>query len=169
MEDFYDLFVYELRNIYAVEEHMVEACPRIVAGVHSKKLKEALDLHGKETKIQLGRLEKISLELNEKLKGQTCPAMTACIKEIDRILHHDYDPDVKDAALVANLQKIEHYEIACYGTLKAYAKHFKMEKVLALLEESSQEEGKSNKALISLAEGSLFSSGINRRAIRKSA
>lgn len=169
MKDFYDLFIRELKNIYGIEEQLVEALPKLASAAKSEKLKEAIKNHLEETKMQLKRLEMIGEELNVTLAGQPATVITAMIKDGEKLLAADMDIDVRDAAIIAAGQKIEHLEIACYGILKAYAKHFKLDNVIHLLEESSKEEGHANKRLTEIAEGSFFATGINKTACKKCA
>ena len=167
MKDFYELFIHELKNVYSVENQLIRALPKLIDKTHSKKLKEALRHHLHETKDQLRRLEEIALELSLDLNGYESQAIKTLIKEAHRFAKNKYDSVVKDAGLITNIQQIEHYEIACYGALKAYAKHFKFKEIEALLEKTSAEEGEANKTLTEIAEGTLFSSGINTEAHKK--
>jgi len=169
MKDFYDLFIRDLKHIYNVEEQIVKALPDLAKAATSEKLKEALRHHLKETKEQVKRLEEISKELNQDLAGYECEVTHDLLKEAHKITRANYDHFVKDAALISAMQRIEHFEIACYGALKAYAKHFKLKKVEELLEESSKEEGNADKKLIEIAEGTLFTSGINTEAHKRCA
>src|SRR5689334_10060940 len=120
MQNFYDLFIKQLKEMYNAEVQIVESLPKVGAAVRSSKLKEALHKHFEETKQQVRRLEEIGHELNEDLRGAKNDAMAGLIKEAGKIMKANYDQMVKDAALIVVLQQIEHYEIASYGALKCY-------------------------------------------------
>jgi ferritin-like metal-binding protein YciE len=169
MKDFYALFVHELKSMYGAEKKIVKALPKMVEAAKSEKLKEAFRHHLKETENQVRRLEEIGVTLNEDLKGHDCMVIDSLLKEGKKIIESSYDKVVKDSALICAAQRIEHYEIACYGILKAFAKHFKLKEIEELLEESSKEEGHANKILGEIAEGTLFTSGVNVIACRKCA
>lgn len=169
MKDFYALFVQELKNIYSVEKQLIEALPKMATAAKSSKLKEAIRHHLQETKNQLERLEEIGLEINEDLRGYECVPLASMIKEAQKIIRSSFEPSVKDAALISGAQRVEHYEIACYGFLKSCAKHFKLEHVEKLLDESSKEEGNADKKLNEIADGTVFTSGVNDEAFKKCA
>lgn len=169
MKDFYDLFINELKKAYDGEEQMIDALPIMAKAAQSDKLKAALKDHLAETKNQLKRLNEIAKELQEDLTGHKCIAMQSLVREGEEAIKGKYDKLVIDSAIIAAAQKIEHYEISTYGTLKAFAKYFDLKKVEDLLEETSKEEGKADKLLNTIAEGSLFSSGVNVKAFRRSA
>ncbi len=167
MQNFYDLFIKLLNEMHNAEQQLVEFMPKLGAAITSSNFKEAVHKHYDETKHQVKRLDEIGNELNEDLKGIKNDAMTGLIKEAAKIMKANYDPMVKDAALIAVLQQIEHYEIASYGILKSYARHFKYDRIEQLLKETSEEEGAANKKLIQIAEGKLFSSGVNDKACKR--
>lgn len=169
MKNFYTLFIHELKNIYTVEERIIEALPDVIRAAESAHLKEALQNHLKETKQQLKRLQEVGKELDVELSGQPCPMITALLKDAEKVASANYESEVTDAAIISTMQKVEHFEISCYGALKAYANHFKLSKIHHLLEESSKEEGRANKKLSELAEGSIFKTGINKIAYKKCA
>jgi ferritin-like metal-binding protein YciE len=167
MKDFYSLFVKELKDIYDAEKQIVKALPEMVKSAHSPILKEAFQHHLKESKEHIKRLEEISNELNEKLTGTHNEVIKSLIKETHHLLKGDFDPAVKDAALINAAQHVEHYEIASYGALKAFAKELKLTEVYNLLDDTSKEEGSMNKTLTSVAEGNLFQKGVNDKALEK--
>lgn len=168
-KDFYDLFVNELKDAFSAESQITEALPGVIQKATSKKLKEALQDHLKETKQQLQRLEKIGSAINEELTGHTCQPIKSILAEGEKTLSKDLTPDIRDAAIINSCQRIEHYEIAMYGILKAFAKHLKLEKVEKLLCESAKEEGHADKKLTEIAEGTFFSKGVNDKACKKAA
>ena len=136
MKDFYTLFISELKRIYSAEKQTVEALSHLVKAASAPKLKETFQHHLDETKNQVKRLETIATELEEDLSGNECDIMKSLLKDADKIIKAKYDPTTRDAALIIAAQRIEHYEIATYGSLKAFAKHFKLSKVEKLLAEN---------------------------------
>jgi ferritin-like metal-binding protein YciE len=167
MKDFHDLFTHEIRDMYAAELQIEKILPVMVEKAHNPKLKEAFNTHHKETKDQIKRLEKISAQLNVNLNNCECDAISGILKEGKKLSSEHYPPEVLDAALIISAQRVEHYEMAVYGGLKAFAKHLKLDEVLKLLDESSKEEGHADKKLTEIAEGTPFSSGVNVKAIKQ--
>jgi ferritin-like metal-binding protein YciE len=170
MKDFNTLFVEELKRIYSAETQIVSALPSMIQAATNSKLKEAFQHHLGETKEQIMRLEEIAQEVNENLSSvRECEITKALINEGKKVMQSDYDANTKDAALINCAQRIEHYEIASYGILKAYAKQLKLSRVEKLLKDSAKEEGCSNKVLTDIAEGTLFSTGVNVQAKKRAA
>jgi ferritin-like metal-binding protein YciE len=161
---FFELFVDELRAIYSAEKQIVEGLPKVINAATTKELKEALSKHLKETKNQVHRLEQIFSELGESPQGEFCEGLKGLLIECNEIIDRNDVDFVRDAALIGAAQKIEHYEIATYGTLKTFAKHLELANVEKLLQETLDEEGNANKTLTKIAEGSWISSGINAHA-----
>jgi ferritin-like metal-binding protein YciE len=167
MKNFYELFVKELKEIYSAEHQIIEAMPKIIKAATSIKLKDSLQHHLKETRHQVKRLEQVAKELNENISGRHNEAMKGLIKESLMVAKTNFDHMVKDAALISSVQKIEHYEIATYGVLKAFARHLKFKNIEDLLDETAKEEGHANKKLTEIAEGTLLSSGVNKEACKR--
>lgn len=164
MKDFYDFFVRELQDIYSAEIQILKALPQMAQAAHSEKLRQAFQSHEEETKEQVKRLEEISRLLKINLQGVVCKAMQGLIQEGQEVLKMPFEADTRDAALISIAQRIEHYEIAVYGCLKTYAQHLEQAEVEDLLEETLSEESAADKKLTSIAEGSLFRAGINKKA-----
>jgi ferritin-like metal-binding protein YciE len=112
-----DLFVMELKDIYNAETQLLKALPKMAKAATSPTLKDALQEHLAVTEQQRDRLDQIFQELDESPRGKKCKAMEGLIEEGQEVLELDADPAVKDAALIAAAQRVEHYEIAVYGTL----------------------------------------------------
>jgi len=167
MKDFHDLFIHQLRDMYSAEIQIEKALPEMARLAHLPELKTTFHTHHQETKKQIQRLERIASELNIELKHNECDAIEGILKEGKKLLKADYPHEVRDAALIISAQRIEHYEIAVYGVLKAFAKHLHLDDVLKILNESSKEEGHANKKLTEIAEGTLFSKGINEQALKR--
>lgn len=161
--EFYQLFIRELRDLYSSENQLLLALPKMVAAASHKDLKEAFNLHLKESQNQIHRLDKIFSALNETPSGEQFEAMEGLIREATDIQNQNYPDLVRDAALISIAQKIEHYKIAGYGTAKTFAKHLDNKEAAMLLKETL-EEGHADKALTAIAEGGFFTSGINAMA-----
>jgi ferritin-like metal-binding protein YciE len=134
---------------------------------HLPKLKEVFHEHHKETKQQIKRLEAIAEELGMTLSPHKCDAIHGILVEGKKLLKEKYLPEVRDAALIVSAQRVEHYEMAVYGVLKSFAKHLKLDHVVKILQESSKEEGHADKKLNEIAEGTLFTTGVNAKALKR--
>ena len=154
-----ELMVEELRDTYSAETQIAKALPKMAARATSPQLKAAFEKHLAETQNQVARLEKVFGHLGESPEGNFCEATEGLVKEADELLGEDVDPQVLDAGLIASAQKVEHYEIASYGTLCTWAQQLGQHEILALLKESLNEEEMTDKNLSMLAE-----SGINQMA-----
>jgi ferritin-like metal-binding protein YciE len=163
------LFLEELKDIYDAERQIVKALTELSKAAHSSTLKEALQHHLKETKQHVERLDEISLLLNEDLSGHSNAVVKELLKKGQKVAKSSLPGSIKDAAIINAAQHVEHYEIASYGSLKAFAKHLKMTDVFNLLEDNSKEEGNADKTLTSIAEGNLFQKGVNDKACEKCA
>jgi ferritin-like metal-binding protein YciE len=169
MKDIHDLFIHKLQLMHDGEKQIIRALPKLIDAVSSEKLKKALQDHLKETEEQARRLESILEELGKKPSRVTCEVMESLLNETEKYMQIDYETSVKDAALINCAQHVEHFEIASYGILKSLAKLFKYERILGLLEKSSKEEGNANKKLTEIAEGTVFSRGVNIKAKKHAA
>lgn len=167
MRDFYQLFIDLLKDIYSAEKQLADALPEITYGARSETLKRALEEQHARIKDQVKRLEKIGSELKVDLVGVECEGMKGLLNECRHYLHRNYEKDVHDAALISEMQKIKHYEIALYGALKAFAKQLQLKNILDLLRESSKEEGDADHELTKIAEGTLFITGVNPKALKR--
>jgi ferritin-like metal-binding protein YciE len=147
-----DAFYDELRDIYSAEKQLVEALPKMVENASSEDLRRALDEHLDETKRQVQRLETAFEDTGKAARAKTCEAMKGLIEEADGVLAEEAEPAVKDAVMIGSAQKVEHYEIATYGTLCAWAQALGYSKALAALEENMAEEEAADKKLSDLAE-----------------
>lgn len=166
LNNLHDLFVHELQDLYSAEQQITEALPKMANAASSSELRKAFEQHLKETQNHISRLEKAFSMLNVSPGGHKCKGMEGLIKEGESILEMQGDASVKDAALIAAAQRVEHYEIAGYGTARTYAEQMDHDKIADLLQETLDEEGKTNKMLTKLAEGGMLKSGINQEAMR---
>ena len=159
MEDLRDLLVDELRDIYDAEHRITKALPKMRKAAGSEELKEAFDMHLQETEGQIERLEQIFDLLDEPAKRKKCEGILGLLEEGEEKMEEDAHQAVLDAALIASAQKVEHYEIAAYGTLRTYAQLLGNDQVAGLLEETLEEEKATDEKLTALAEA-----GINEAA-----
>ncbi len=160
LETLKDLFIEELRDLYSAENQILKALPKMKKAAHSEDLKAAFEEHLEQTKGHVARLEQIFEGLDEKPTGKTCKAMEGLVEEGSEMIHEKAEPSVKDAGLIAAAQRVEHYEMAGYGTVRTYAEHLKMTKAAKLLQETLDEEEETDKKLTDLAE-----SNINLQAV----
>jgi ferritin-like metal-binding protein YciE len=146
------LFVEELRDLYSAENQLVKALPKMAKGASSEDLKQALEDHLEQTQGQVERLEEVFEQLDETPKGKTCKAMKGLVEEGSEILEEDGEDSVIDAGIIAAAQKVEHYEIASYGTVRTWAGLLGENEAAELLQETLDEEGEANKLLNKLAQ-----------------
>lgn len=157
-----DLFHHQLKDIYSAETQLVKALPKMVKNSNNDKLKKAFNDHLDETKNQKKRLEKIGEILDVDLTGETCKAMKGLIEEAEEFISEDASEDVRDAGIIADAQRVEHYEISAYGTAVEYAKALDQKKVVEILKETLDEESSADEKLNKLAIAS-----INKEAKKK--
>jgi ferritin-like metal-binding protein YciE len=147
-----DLFHDELRDVLSAEKQLVQALPKMAKKASSEELAAAFTKHLEETKVQVERVEKAFEDTGKSARAKTCEAMKGLIEEASSMMEEDADPDVMDAALIACAQKVEHYEIATYGTLCTWAKLLGYSNALSLLKQNIDEEEKTDKALTQLSQ-----------------
>jgi len=155
MDNLRELLVDELKDIYSAESQILKALPKMAKKASHPELKQAFETHLAETQGHVQRLEEIFQQLGAKPKGKTCAAMQGIVEEGKEIMGEDMEDDVMDAALIAAAQKVEHYEIASYGTVRAWAKLLKEREIVGLLQQTLDEEGKTDKLLTKLATSSI--------------
>ena len=146
------LYVNELRDLYNAENQLLKALPKMAKGSSSDELKKAFEDHLEQTEEHVKRLEEIFKQLGENPKGKTCKAMKGLVEEGSEILEEDGDDSVLDAGIIAAAQKVEHYEIASYGTVRTFAELLGEEKAVDLLQQTLDEEGEADKLLNELAQ-----------------
>ena len=165
--DLFQLFIDELEDMYSAEIQITEALPKLIKQASLPELKEALTSHLKETEEQVSRIEEIFSILEMTSKAKTCEGMKGILKEGDEMVKNKAKSPVLDAAIISAAQKVEHYEIASYGTLRSFAKHLDLGRdVTELLQATLNEEGSADKKLTKIAEGSFFSEGVNEDAVK---
>ncbi|HYE53114.1 MAG TPA: ferritin-like domain-containing protein [Azospirillaceae bacterium] len=156
-----ELLIEELRDTYSAETQILEALPKMAEAAASPQLKQAFQTHVKETEGQVRRLEQIFKILGAAPEGNTCEATQGLIEEAEELMGEDHPAEVLDVALVMAAQKVEHYEIASYGSLRTLAETCGMGDVARLLDETLEEEKATDARLTALAEGE-----INPRAFK---
>lgn len=155
MKTLQDLFIHELKDMYSAEKQLVRALPKMAKAAHSDKLREGIQEHLEQTEEQVSRLEKILEGLDASTRGVKCTAMEGIIKEGSEIMDEDAEPAVMDAALIGAAQKVEHYEIAAYGTLVTFANMLGHDDAERLLQETLDEEKETDQKLTELAESEI--------------
>lgn len=148
-----DLLVHQLQDLYSAEEQIIAALPQMAEAASSTALKSAFRTHLSETQQQKQRLERVFGLLGHEPQSESCEAMEGLISEGQEIMALEGDPMVKDAALIAAAQRVEHYEIAGYGCARTFARQLGRSDVAELLQQTLDEEGKTDKILTQVAEG----------------
>jgi ferritin-like metal-binding protein YciE len=146
-ETLQDLLVDLIRDTYDAEKQLVKALPRMAKAANSPELSAAFEEHLAVTKEQVTRLEKVFKELDETARGKHCVAMEGLIEEGKEVMEEDHEPALMDAALISAAQKVEHYEIAAYGTAKSWASQLGLTKAADLLNQSLEEESETDENL----------------------
>jgi ferritin-like metal-binding protein YciE len=147
-----ELLIDELKDLYSAENQIVKALPKMAKAASSPELKRAFERHLEETKRQVERLNQIGEQLEVRLTGKKCKGMEGLIEEGKEIIEEDLEEDATDAGLIGAAQKVEHYEIAAYGTARTHASLLGYNKVARLLQQTLDEEGNTDKKLTALAE-----------------
>ena len=150
-----ELLVDELKDLYSAENQIIKALPKMAKAATAPELKRAFERHLEETRRQVERLNQIGEALDIKMTGKKCKGMEGLLEEGKEVMEEDLDENALDAGLIGAAQKVEHYEIAGYGTARTYAKHLGNKEVQKLLQQTLDEEGKTDKLLTKLAESSI--------------
>jgi ferritin-like metal-binding protein YciE len=150
-----DLYIEELQDLYSAENQLVKALPKVIEECTSDELRSAIEDHLDQTREQIERLDQIFEGLEESAKGKKCAAMEGLVKECQETLSEDMPDEVKDAAIIAACQRVEHYEIAGYGTVCTFAKLLGREDDLDLLGQTLDEEKEADETLTDIAENTI--------------
>lgn len=156
----HELMVEQLKDLYSAETQIVKALPKMIEASSAPALTEALRSHLTETEGQVARLEEIFRSLDESPSGEKCQGMEGLLKEAKHLLKEHSPPSVRDAGIIADAQRVEHYEIAAYGSAKAFAKLMGHDRIVALLDQTLEEEMAADRTLSAIAEG-----GVNEAAL----
>ena len=155
----HDAFLDELRDAYDAEKQLLKALPKLAKRSSSNELRAAFESHFDETKGQVKKLEQVFASLDEKVRGKHCDGIAGIIEEGKSVMEEDFDDETMDACLIAAGQRAEHYEMAAYGTLVAWARSMGHEEAAVLLDQILEQEKTADEKLTQLAEG-----GINETA-----
>ena len=155
----HDAFIDELRDSYDAEKQLTKALPKLAKAAKSKELRTAFETHLEETRGHVERLEQVFESLDEKVRGKHCDGMAGIIEEGKSVMEEEFDEATMDACLIAAGQRAEHYEMAAYGTLVAWARSMGHDEAAKLLQETLDEEKAADEKLTSIAEA-----GINQEA-----
>ncbi len=157
----HEAFIDELRDTYDAERQLTKALPKLAKAATSPQLREAFEAHLEETRGQIERLEQVFETLDEKVRGKHCDGIAGIIEEGQSIMEEDFDEATLDACLIAAGQRAEHYEMAAYGTLVAWARVLGLTETADLLQETLDEEEAADEKLSALAEGGINQSAAN--------
>src|SRR5437763_13682958 len=146
------LYTDELRDLYNAENQLLKALPKMAKAASSEELREAFENHLEQTETHVARLEEVFEDLDEKPKGKTCHGMKGLIEEGSEILEEDGEESVLDAGIIVAAQKVEHYEIASYGSVRTFANLLGKDEEARLLQSTLNEESETNEILNRLAE-----------------
>jgi ferritin-like metal-binding protein YciE len=163
----HDLFLHELDMAYDAEQQILLFLPRCLAVAHNPDLKQGIENEMKMTQERIGRLEEIYQDMNQTLWGDRCKGMEGIIAECNMVFDAPGVPEVKDSVLIVGAQKILHYHLAGYGSARTFSRELGLNDVADLLQDSLDQLGSTDKKLSKLAEGSLFSRGINEEALNR--
>jgi ferritin-like metal-binding protein YciE len=153
MDTLRELFIHELQDLYSAEQQILKALPKMAAAANSPDLRDAFQSHLAQTKDQVKRLDSIFEELDESPKGKTCKGMEGLVEEGSEIVSENAESAVKDAGLIVAAQKVEHYEIAGYGSVCVFAGLLGLPNIKQLLKQTMAEEEEADKKLTRIAEG----------------
>lgn len=156
-----DLFVHQLKDLYSAEKQLVNALPKMAKAASTDELKQGFEHHLEQTREHVSRIEEIFSNRDGSPRGKKCVGMEGLIEEGSEVIKSDMEGAVRDAALIAAAQRVEHYEIAGYGTARTFAERVGDKKAVRLLDKTLSEEEKTNEKLTSIAE-----SKVNPAAVR---
>jgi ferritin-like metal-binding protein YciE len=156
METLEDLLEEQLKDLFSAENQLLKALPKMAKRAASPKLKKAFEQHTEQTRQHVERLRDVAERLEIKLSGKTCKAMEGLVKEGQEVLEEDGAGPLIDAALVAAAQRVEHYEISAYGTVRAMAEQLGEKQVAKLLQKTLDEESAADEKLTKISEGELL-------------
>jgi ferritin-like metal-binding protein YciE len=161
LETLHDLYVRELHDMYDAESQIIKALPKMIDATNSSELRNALANHLEQTRTHVDRLEQVLRLHNEEVEGEKCKGMKGIIAEGGALIKNDDNLNVRDAAIIASAQKVEHYEIASYGTLRTWAEMMGHEEPALLLKQTLDEEEAADAKLTEIA------MTLNTEAVRR--
>lgn len=148
-----DLFVHELKDLYSAEQQILQALPKMAKATEHTELRRAFEEHEQMTRDQVQRLDMIADDLGVDLRGHKCKGIEGILKEGEELIGTRADPDVLDAGLIGSAQRVEHYEMAGYGTARTFARRLGHDRAAQLLQQTLDEEGQTDQRLTRIAEG----------------
>lgn len=151
-ETLQDLYFYELKDLYSAEKQILRALPKVAKHTTSASLRDGIEQHREETRIQMERLEQLFERHGKSSRGSKCKGIEGIIEEGEDWIMEDATPEVRDAGIISMLQRVEHYEIAGYGCARTYAANLGFQEDESLLNQTLQEESETDKKLTHLAE-----------------
>src|SRR6267143_1259475 len=159
LESLRDLYVEQLQDLYNAEQQLIKALPKMAKAASSEELKAAFEDHLGQTRQHAQRIETIFEQMGEKAKGKKCKAMEGLVEEGGEVIKEDMDDGIKDADLIAAAQRVEHYEIAGYGTVRTFAEVLGFNEAAETLQQTLDEEGEADKTLTAISENLISSGG----------
>ena len=159
-----DVLQEELEDLYSAETQLVGALPKMAQAAHNEQLRDAFQTHLEETRGHVNRVEEALQELGVSMPTEVCKAMQGLIAEGEEIIEMGGDPTAMDAALIAAAQRVEHYEIAAYGTARQLADDCGFDGIRDLMDQTLDEESQADKLLTTIATGGMFKAGVNQQA-----
>lgn len=160
----HDVFVEQLADLLSAERQLLEALPKVASAASTPELLDAIEEHLEETREHVARLERVYELANLPAVDEECEAMKGLIREGEEVVEAEGDPLAKDAALIASAQRVEHYEIAAYGTARTLADQLGLGNAKRMLDDTLDEEAQADKLLTKLATGGLLGAGLNKQA-----
>jgi ferritin-like metal-binding protein YciE len=161
-----DVFAEQVNDLRSAEEQLIQALPKLAGAAGSDELRRAFEEHLAQTRGHLDRIDDVISTTGISKSGEVCKGMKGLIEEGDEIVSATGDPMAKDAALIAAAQRVEHYEIAAYGTVATLAGHLDLDDAKDILGQTLDEEESADKLLTKIATGGMFKAGVNQRAAR---
>jgi ferritin-like metal-binding protein YciE len=161
-----DVLGAQIEDLYSAEQQLTEALPKVAAAAHSKELRQAFEHHLEETRGHLQRLGDLLPTIGITSPSEHCKGMEGLLREGEETIAAEGDPVARDAALIAAAQRVEHYEIAAYGTAAALAGELGLDDAKDVLDQTLDEEANADKLLTKIATGGMFRSGLNQEAAR---
>ena len=159
-----DVLIHELKDLHSAETQLLDALPKMAQAASNDELRQAFEHHLDETRDHVSRLQDIFGQIGTSPSGEMCKGMQGLIKEGEETISAGGDSAAKDAALIAAAQRVEHYEIAAYGTARTLADELGIDDAKELLDQTLDEESSADKLLTKIATGGLLKSGINQQA-----
>jgi ferritin-like metal-binding protein YciE len=159
-----DVLQEQLEDLHSAETQLIGALPKMAQAAHNDELRDAFQHHLEETRGHLKRVDEALGEIGVSMPTEECKAMKGLIAEGDELIRKDGDPIAKDAALIGAAQRVEHYEIAAYGTARQLAGDCGFDGIRDLMDQTLEEESQADKLLTKIATGGMFKAGINQQA-----